>query len=150
MNLIRYSYFPGWTQGDYTSCDSTIDDSGHVRQHMNPEEGKTKRKHGADIREVQLSKTDLITLMENLSGFDVSSCDYFKELGVCIDDVETIGLSSEQYGFAVSGPILTLWQSTRRDEDDYDFEILNSLYRLWRFFDKIQPHRFQAHGKPKR
>ena len=140
MNLVRYTYWPGWTQGDYTTWDSTIDESGVVRQHMNPEDGKTKRKHGVDIREAQLSESEVSTLVETLEGFDASACDYFRQLGICIEDVEDIGLHSDRFNFSYSGPLLTIQHMSKRGMREVDPDPLNSLLRVWRHVDRLQPH----------
>lgn len=150
MNLVRYTFHPGWTQGDYTMWDSTIDESGFIRQHMNPERGKTKRKHGVDIRERQLTNTELDELIQILKVFDSSSCGYFKTLGICIDDVEDIGLHSDQFGFAFSGPLITIEHMARRELREVDPEHLNSLLRLWRHVDSLQPHSVQSQESKKR
>jgi hypothetical protein len=150
MNLVRYTYFPGWTQGDYTTWDSTIDESGLIRQHMNPEDGKTKRKHGVDIREKRLSDGALADLIETLASFDASAGEYFKNLGICIDDVEDIGLQSERFGFDFSGPLLTVQHMAKHKTEKVDPEPLNALLRIWRHIDRLQPYSLQSQQTKRR
>jgi hypothetical protein len=144
MNLVRYTYFPGWTQGDYTTWISTIDDSGLVRQHINPEDGKTKRKHGADIRENRLSDSDLSDLFETLTSFDASACEYFNRLEICIEDAENIGLHSERFGFHFSGPLLTIQHMVMNKTKTVDPQLLNAMIGIWRHIDRLQPHSLQS------
>ncbi|YCM43465.1 hypothetical protein V2O64_19335 [Verrucomicrobiaceae bacterium 227] len=150
MELVRYTYFPGWTMGDYTTWDSTIDDSGMVRQHINPEVGKTKRKHGVDLRENRLSDADLADLVETLTSFDTSAFEYLKGLGICIEDVEDIGLQSESFGFNFSGPLLTIQHMAKHKTKAVDPEPLNAVLRIWRHIDRLQPYSLQSQQKKRR
>jgi hypothetical protein len=147
MNLVRYTYFPGWTQNEYTTWDSTIDEFGLVRQHMNPEDGKTIRKNDVDIREKRLSDGDLADLIEILASFDASAVEYFKNFGICIDDVENIGLQSERFGFDFSGPLLTVQHMAKQKTEKVDPEPLNALLRIWRHIDSLQPYSLQSQQK---
>jgi len=147
MTLIRYTYFPGWTQGDYTEWESTIDTSGLVRQHMNPEVGKTKRKHGVDIRERQLDERELEALIGVLSEIDPRVCNYFRDLGICIEDVEVIGLRSERFEVDYTGALLTIQHMAKRKMKEVEPDALRSMVGLWRHVDKIQPYSLQAQQK---
>ena len=150
MELVRYSYFPGWTMGDYTNWDATVDESGLLRQHMNPEDGKTKRKHGVDIRERHLSAEELAEVHLALEGFDTSVCSYFDDLGICIDDVEIIDIESKKYGFRYSGPLLTLRQMARRGDRDISTAKISEVYALWKLIDRLCPNPQQARKTTKR
>ena len=136
--------------GDYTTWDSMIDDSGLVRQHINPEAGKTKRKHGVDIREKRLSDGDLANLVETLTSFDTTACEYLKNLGICIEDVESIGLQSERFGFDFSGPLLTIQHMAKRKIKEVDPEPLNAVLRVWQHIDRLQPCSLQSQQTKRR
>lgn len=144
MNLIRYTYFPGFAY-DLTNWDSTIDESGLIRQHVNPECRKTKRKHRPDIRERQLDEAELYALLETLNDFDTSACEAFKDLPVFLDDAEQIGLHSELFGFSFSGHLLSTHYLMTHRGRELGPAPLESLIKLWRHVDRLQPRPAGAH-----
>ena len=135
MNILSYSYFSGWTPGNYVSWDSTISEDGTIRQRMAPELGGTKRKQGAVILEKRLNQKEIESLVTELESFSPEIVAYFKNCPVCIDDAEDVRIKSEKYSIDLSGSFLSYKHMKENINPDY----LKDVLSIWRQIDKLQP-----------